>query len=230
MKFTKQVRQIITNPVAVLPIVVTLLVAAQSAGTIAVVFLLPDAPPALKLLCVIGVALLVLGGALFAARRWFGATWQTFKLQRPSEGWARRLAAGAGIYVAISLTLLIMATVLLPGFNSGEVQDVGLQDPTGWQLLPGFLALVIFTPIFEEIVFRGILFAGLRRRSGFYVAAAFSAVVFAFLHGQWNVAIDTFALGLVLAYLVEKTNSIVPGMILHALKNFIAFSALFIIR
>lgn len=218
------------SPAAIVPLVVVLLVIAQSLGTIVVVYLLPDAPSSLKLLVIIGVALAALAAVLLSAMRWLGVGWSTFKLQKPGSGWFTVLATGTGAYIAISLTLLVLASYLIPSFNSNQSQDIGLQNPTGIQLLPGFIALVIFTPLFEEIVFRGILFAGLRRKSSFMVAALFSALIFAFLHGQWNVALDTFALGLVLAWLVEKTNSVIPGMILHALKNFVAFGILFIIK
>ena len=92
------------------------------------------------------------------------------------------------------------------------------------------VALVIVTPIFEETVFRGFLFKGLRRRLPFWAAASVVSVMFAFAHGQWNVALDTFVLSLILCFLVEKNNSLIPSILLHELKNEVAFTALFILK
>jgi membrane protease YdiL (CAAX protease family) len=42
-------------------------------------------------------------------------------------------------------------------------------------------------------------------------------------------ALDTFTLSLVLCYLRQKTDSLWPGIMLHALKNGLAFMSLFLI-
>jgi len=60
------------------------------------------------------------------------------------------------------------------------------------------------------------------------VAALVTSLVFAAVHGQWNVAIDTFALSLVLCALREVTGTIWAGILLHMFKNAIAFYVLFI--
>jgi membrane protease YdiL (CAAX protease family) len=43
----------------------------------------------------------------------------------------------------------------------------------------------------------------------------------------WVAALDTFTLSIVLCYLREKTGSVWAGVFLHAIKNAIAFVALF---
>lgn len=202
----------------------------QFLGTVVSLFFLPDSSEAQRLLIVVFMAVIVLGVVLLLARQWLGLPLATFKLQKPGKGWIKKLIISAVVYVCVSLALLVLVALLVPSFNSNQPQDVGLQNPHGtWQLVFGFISLVVLTPIYEETIFRGMLFTGLRRNASFAFSAVLSATVFAFLHGQWNVAIDTFALGLTLAYLVEKTNSVVPGMVLHATKNLVAFIFLFVL-
>ncbi|RYZ49901.1 MAG: CPBP family intramembrane metalloprotease, partial [Sphingobacteriales bacterium] len=55
-----------------------------------------------------------------------------------------------------------------------------------------------------------------------------TSIVFGAIHGQWNVAVDVFALSLILCSLREITGSIWAGVLLHMLKNGIAFYFLFI--
>jgi membrane protease YdiL (CAAX protease family) len=57
----------------------------------------------------------------------------------------------------------------------------------------------------------------------------FTSAIFGFAHGQWNVGVDTFALSLALCYLAYKTNSLWPSVLLHSLKNLIAFILVFVI-
>lgn len=61
-------------------------------------------------------------------------------------------------------------------------------------------------------------------------AALFTSAIFGLVHGQWNVAIDVFVLSLMLIALYEKTNNLWACVALHALKNGIAFVALFILK
>ncbi len=75
---------------------------------------------------------------------------------------------------------------------------------------------------------RGYLFGKLRRESGFWLSAVITSAVFGFVHLQWNVGVDVFALSLVLCFLREKTGAIWAGMILHMLKNSVAYVLLFL--
>ncbi len=67
------------------------------------------------------------------------------------------------------------------------------------------------------------------KKSVMLASAIFVSSIFGLVHGQWNVAIDTFALSMVLIALYEKTQNLWACVGLHALKNLVAFIALFII-
>lgn len=136
----------------------------------------------------------------------------------------------AGVYIIAAVAAFTITEILLPSVNLDQQQVIGFEGANGGlEITMAFLALVILTPIAEEVLMRGIIFRNLNRYFSFGVAAIVSAVVFGFLHGQFNVFIDTFVLGLVLAWLVNKTDSLWPAIGLHSLKNLIAFLYLFVL-
>jgi hypothetical protein len=79
---------------------------------------------------------------------------------------------------------------------------------------------VIFAPVFEELAFRGLLFAILRRKFRFLPAALMSASIFAIAHGYGLVGfISVLWSGLLWAWMYEKTGSLLPGILAHAINN-----------
>ncbi|MGH7335294.1 MAG: lysostaphin resistance A-like protein [Candidatus Rokuibacteriota bacterium] len=84
----------------------------------------------------------------------------------------------------------------------------------------GLAGAVALAPVFEEIVFRGILFATLRRGMGPGLAIVTSGVVFAFAHGYGTLGfVDVLWSGVLWAWAFEKTGSVLPGMMAHAVTN-----------
>ena len=82
-----------------------------------------------------------------------------------------------------------------------------------------FAVLAILIPISEEMMFRGILFKRFRERQQFWYSAVCSSVFFMFMHTNATQMIYAFLLGLLLAYLYEKTGSVRVPVMLHILMN-----------
>ena len=91
---------------------------------------------------------------------------------------------------------------------------------------------VILTPVFEEIVFRGLLFATLRRRFAVGPAAVLSAAIFAVAHGYGALGFAAvFWSGLLWAWSFERTGSLLPSMAAHAADNLMAsLSVILVLR
>ena len=86
----------------------------------------------------------------------------------------------------------------------------------------GLLAVdaVVWAPLFEEILFRGVLYATLRSRLRPVAAAVASAVLFSAAHFySWPGFLVICWSGMVWAVAYEKTRSIGPGIVAHALHN-----------
>lgn len=132
-------------------------------------------------------------------------------------------------YFIVSGIVTSIVSTVVPGFDINEVQDVGFADLThAYEYFLAFLTLVVLAPVAEELLFRGYLYGKLRQWVVIWLAALITSVVFGVVHGQWNVGLDVFVLSLVMCGLREMTGSIWAGMLLHMLKNGLAFYLLFI--
>lgn len=220
-----------TNPFTVLLGATTLFITSQIVGALLLTPLdlfSPDQNQ--QLLLYSGGSLLALLGFLLIGAQIIGFSRQKIGVVWPPFLRIVEVVPVFLVYIAISMVLSALATNLIPGFDIDQVQEIGFKNTQGMgQLVMAGAGLVILTPIYEELLFRGILFRGLRTRLPLWLSAGVASLVFALAHGQWNVAVDTFALGLALSFLVERSQSIVPAILLHMLKNGVAFTLLFIV-
>jgi membrane protease YdiL (CAAX protease family) len=87
-------------------------------------------------------------------------------------------------------------------------------------LAVSLMEYVLFAPVFEELAFRGLLFGLLRRRYQWWPAAMLSAAFFALAHGYGLIGfLSVFWSGLIWAWAYERTGSLWPGIIGHAINN-----------
>ncbi len=82
-----------------------------------------------------------------------------------------------------------------------------------------FLKVVVIAPIIEESIFRGMILQGFRRNYNSFVAVFMSALLFALFHlNPWQFP-ATFVLGLLLGWLVVRTDSIFLSILGHSINN-----------
>lgn len=140
------------------------------------------------------------------------------------------------LYLPVYLGLISILMNLIPALDVEQEQQIGFEQAAGAELILVFMALVIFVPIVEEILVRGFLYSGLRSKFSKLPAALITSILFGVAHLQllsgqpplWVAAVDTFTLSLVLIYLRERTGGLWASIGLHALKNGVAFLALFV--
>jgi membrane protease YdiL (CAAX protease family) len=137
-----------------------------------------------------------------------------------------KAALAFALYIPLSVVISLLVSSVLP-YDQEQLQPIGFTDPRSWQeAVMVFTSLVVIVPFAEELLFRGFIFAGFRKRLSFFATSILISLLFAVAHGQINVALDVFALSLVLCYLREKTQSLWPPIMLHMAKNGVAFWAL----
>ncbi|MBM7094782.1 CPBP family intramembrane metalloprotease [Bacillus sp. H-16] len=78
------------------------------------------------------------------------------------------------------------------------------------------IAVAIFAPIMEEIVFRQVIFGALYRRFGFWIGALGSGLLFAVVHVDFENLLVYLIMGIVFSYLYVKTKRIIVPIIAHA--------------
>lgn len=137
--------------------------------------------------------------------------------------------AGMVVYLIATSIIMALATVFLTFVDPVQVQNTGFSElMNSTEYLLAFVSLVVIAPIAEEVLFRGYLFGKLRKYAPLWVAILITSVLFGIVHFQWNVGIDVFALSIVLCLLRVVSGSLWPSILLHMLKNGIAFYLLFI--
>ncbi len=143
---------------------------------------------------------------------------------------------GIFIYFILYFLVVFIISMVFKNLNINQKQNVGFNSATGFiELTITFLSLVIIAPIAEEMLFRGFLYTTFRGKLPIFWAAILTSIIFASLHlpegvggPLWIGALDTFTLSMVLVYLREKTGGLYSGMIVHGLKNGLAFFILYI--
>lgn len=143
-------------------------------------------------------------------RRWRGATPIRFGLQwRPFRPmllvWGFVVMASAGI-------LLEPIFTLLPPLD----QNVG-------RGLGAVLALVVFVPLFEEFICRGVVYGSMRTRYSEVASVLLSALFFGVLHLHPTAVINAFVMGIVLAIVYRAAGTLWAPIALHALNNLSAY-------
>jgi membrane protease YdiL (CAAX protease family) len=83
----------------------------------------------------------------------------------------------------------------------------------------GAIDLVFVGPLMEELLFRVAILGLLLRRFKPWIAITVSALIFALVH--WNPEQSVYALlmGSFLAWIYYRTQSIMPGLVLHVVNN-----------
>jgi membrane protease YdiL (CAAX protease family) len=168
---------------------------------------------------------LVATAYFFAVRRGATRPFNALGLRRPQPGWVKVAALGYAAY--FGSVLVIIAIV-----GSPEQNDVANQlgfDENTFAAVTAALLIVVVAPICEEIYFRGFFFAGMRSRLPFLPAALISAVLFGAVHlsdANLIAGLQLGILGLVLATVYERTDSLWSNIAVHMFNNAIAFTLL----
>lgn len=149
-----------------------------------------------------------------------------------------------GLLASLLLVLAVLPVQVL-GFLGTQVLAQGLFGSGPWieshvglvltgtdtQVLGLRAEATLWAPLFEEIAFRGLLFAALRSRMGFAGAAISSSLLFGAVHLYGPAGlIGVTWLGVVFCWVYERTRSLWPCILLHALHNHVALSILVLLR
>lgn len=91
------------------------------------------------------------------------------------------------------------------------------------------LGAVIIGPIFEEIIFRGIIYKRLKRSMPTVFAILISSILFAVIHDGILWMSYTFLLGLIFAWVFEMCDSLIASVLVHALFNLLSLVSNYIL-
>lgn len=83
------------------------------------------------------------------------------------------------------------------------------------------ITVVIFAPLLEEILFRGLIFGKAKEHLSLRTAIIIQAVAFSLVHGNVIQGIYAFFLGIIFALIYEKTETLLIPIIMHMTHNLI---------
>ena len=116
-----------------------------------------------------------------------------------------------------SLTLWV-STISMPNFINEAFQELSVSP------IILLLSVIVVAPIYEEIIFRGILLRGMANKFNPTVALVISALFFALVHMNIPQGINAFLLGLAVGFIYLKTESIYLSIFAHFMNNILALS------
>lgn len=194
----------------------------------------------------VGVAGLATLGAQFVGI--LGVFWLIRTRKRDAGSLNFALEPGDIKYAGLGMLLQIVASLLLQpiarlvypdGRPPQEIAEIlGSSDTESYVRIALFASAVLFAPLTEELMYRGVLFRA-TRPLGVWVAIITTAVVFTGVHvfgldpnnrmGSAAIVLPPlFALALLLGWLTERTGRLGPALFLHSGWNLLAAAILLI--
>lgn len=163
---------------------------------------------------------------------WLGAVlwitsgkWSLLALRRPTS--IRRAAGLAVAAVAAIYVLEAIVSVLPLPESPGKEQGLA---PTHWEpahagaFAANVVLFAVVAPIVEELTFRG-LGQSLLAFLGQWPSILLVGLAFGLAHGLVEALLVLVPFGVALAWLRSRTDSVYPGMVVHALFNGVALAA-----
>ena len=92
----------------------------------------------------------------------------------------------------------------------------------GWAFIGVAFTAILFAPIAEELMYRGFLLNLWIPRHGLWVGIIASSVVFGVLH--WERTLFATVMGVALALIYLRYDSLWPGIVIHGVYNFLCFN------
>jgi uncharacterized protein len=145
-----------------------------------------------------------------------------FGVRRTSVRWLL-IGVGVGVVAFVLKGLAILAWIRITG-DTNNVQDVYADGGRGGllSLVLGTVFIAVFSPLGEELLYRGIVTNALLRY-GPFVGVVGSTVIFALMHGINNIFPAAVVAGLATAEIFRRSGSIWPGFVVHVVFNLPSF-------
>ena len=137
---------------------------------------------------------------------------------------------------AAMLTVVGLTVSLMSNYAAGFVTDVfslfGVTNHGGATLEEGsvpsvflyYLAVSVMPALVEEFAFRGVVMGSLRKYSD-ALALVVSSALFALMHGNFVQIPFTFCCGLAFGFVVIKSGSLLPAILIHFFNNALAVTS-----
>lgn len=126
------------------------------------------------------------------------------------------LRSGFWVTVLVWFATQTVSICLMPFAEQKTDMYLSMTEASGYWYL--FLTILV-APVAEELVFRGILFSGLRRLFGFWFSCIVTSLLFAWMHQYLPQYYLGFFCGVLFTILLERTGTLWYAIAAHVLYN-----------
>lgn len=144
--------------------------------------------------------------------------------------WTVLLSIFVGIVCVLGFFCLIEGCfgAMFDAMGIKDGSSVSLPLDNGWWYVANLVLLGVLPAICEELIFRGIVFQGLKEKFSPTVSVFLSGLLFALIHQNIIQFIYPFILGCLLAFVFEKTNNLLYSILIHMFNNFTTITLSFL--
>jgi len=125
-------------------------------------------------------------------------------------------------FFALVVVSLLVCTVLGIKPQAHELVEIFSEERSPLKIAYLVVLAVVLAPVYEELVFRGFVYPVIKKYGGVTKAAVFSSLFFAAIHFNAAQFIPVAGLGMMLAFLYEKTGTLAAPIVFHAINNGVA--------
>lgn len=150
---------------------------------------------------------------------------ETFTLKSAfSKPQVKKSTIARWIFISLFLTyaanfFTVFLTAAINAITGIEIGQIDLSsNGTPLSIISTITGFIILAPLFEELLFRGIVYRHIARFGG-WLPVIFSGVIFGLFHMNFPQILFASVLGTCAAFLFAKTKSIIPAIILHISLN-----------
>lgn len=190
------------------------------------------ATPASEQWVTFAISICCLAYMLYQSKKWqFTYTDQPIAMTMTKGRWARYLSITACFQIitvvlttiGLSALYLVLEEQIRSGLDFIQYNSLEIVETPLIVYILFFINICILAPIWEEMLFRGVLLRRFTLKWSPQKSIIISSLIFGIIHLNPINIVFAFALGCVLGYAYLKTKNIVVPMLLHSFSNFLAF-------
>lgn len=136
------------------------------------------------------------------------------------------------IIIGVSILLLDIRNYLFYYFPMSVFFEKIFMQVSGANisLFWSVVSILIFIPIVNEVIFRGVILNGIKNKYYSTTAVVFSSILFGLITFNIYEAIPTFVLGIIIGLVYINTNSLGLAILLHMFSNLITLIYLYLLE
>jgi uncharacterized protein len=153
-----------------------------------------------------------------------------------SENWSIRKSVLIGLGIALAFKVISKIYIQIGTLNLGlsldeltTIQNIIFSSRQEIEALfgnygkvIGFILVCLLVPIYEEVVFRGVILDSCQKHINFRVGNIIQATLFGIVHFNLFLFPVFFAFGIISGLMRKKSQGLLPGIVFHSVNNSLA--------